>query len=156
MTKHEGVLRRLVSGSLIATTCLVAGCHQTALIPNPDPTLRKSRSSFRADAAGRTYPADARKAKGLVARAQIGYHLKWVEVANLSEEDWTNVEVWIDGQYVAFVPSIPARTLKRIEFQSIYDKDGKMLPTESQTYAVSKLEVLIDGTLYDVTVRPAD
>src|SRR6476646_5481856 len=104
---------------------LVVGCSgRPSLIPNPDPQLRKSSAEFAADAAKRfPYHTDAPHAQ-TTARCQVGYMANVIELANLSDEDWHNVEVWANRQYVVFVPQIKSHELERLPFQMIFDDTG--------------------------------
>ena len=41
-------------------------------------------------------------------RGPADYQLDLVQIANLSGEDWENVEVWVNKKYVVFIPTYPA------------------------------------------------
>lgn len=147
----------LAAGGWMAAGVLAVGCAaRPSLLPNVDPALRRTVAELRADAATRSYPADAPRGRGLAARSQIGYMAKRVDVANLSQTDWQNVEVWVNRRYVVFLPRIEAGTLRSIPFTALYDRDGQHLPTDSRTFVVETVEVLVDGQLHDlrVTVAP--
>src|SRR5688572_26224076 len=78
-----------------------AGCSgRPSLLPNSDPKLRKTSAQFSADAAKR-HPFNASLPSGGEAkgRAQVGYGLDTVQVVNLSDEDWDNVELWINRKF---------------------------------------------------------
>src|SRR4029453_17768074 len=81
-----------------ATFALLAGCAgRPSLIPNSDKSLRKSSAQLAADAAKRhPYKSDAPRGGEAVARATVGYMLDQVDVVNLSNDDWTDVEVWVN------------------------------------------------------------
>src|SRR5688500_17499938 len=81
--------------AVIIATLLAGGCTEgPALTPNRDPALRKAKTEFAADAARRhPYKADAETGGEAVARAQVGYALDRLDVINLSDEDWSDVEV---------------------------------------------------------------
>lgn len=132
------------------------GCAaQPSLLPNPDPALRRTVAEFRADAATRSYPAEAPRGRGLEARSQIGYMAKRVDVANLSQQDWQNIEVWVNRRYVVFLPRIERGTLRSIPFTALFDREGNHMPTDSRTFVVETVEVLLDGQLYDIKVTVA-
>jgi hypothetical protein len=136
-----------------AMSVAVVGCRETpGLLRNQDPVLRQPKTVLRADAARRTYPSEAARVQGLAARSQIGYMAKTVEVANLSDADWDSVEVWVNKQYVVFLPKIEARALRAIPFDAMYDQSGQHLPTESRTFVVETVEVFMGGKLYDIKV----
>jgi hypothetical protein len=136
---------------------LAAGCSgRPSIVPNKDKALRKSSAAFAADAAKREYSADAQRAGQAVARAQVGYTMNQLEVANLSDEPWSDVEVWVNGKYVVFVPSIKAKELKVLNFQMLFDDDGHYFPVNNKKVRVDRVEVLRDGQMWDVPVALAD
>jgi len=142
----------------ITTLLLIAGCSgRPSLVPNPDPALRKSSAEFAADAAKRfPYHTDAQKGT-TTARCQVNYNLpKVIDVANLSDDDWHNVEIWVNRQYVVFVPDIKSHDLKRLPFQMIFDDSGHYFPTDNDKTRVEVVEVYMGGKLYNVPVKLAD
>lgn len=141
---------------LALATAVLAGCEaRPGLLPNKDASLRRPTAVIRADGAQRIYPSEAPRLKGLAARSQIGYMAKTVEVANLSTDEWENVEVWVNGQYVVYLPRIERGVLKSIPWDALYDREGKHLPKDSRTFVVNTVEVFMGGSLYDVPVTVA-
>lgn len=151
---------------IIATAILVTfatGCAQRpTIIPNSDPALRKTSVEFSADAAKRTYPADATNAGTVIGRAQVGYTMNTLELVNLSDEDWINVEAWVNEEYVVHIPLVQhlqtggsGRT-KTLNFAMLYNRDGKSFPTDNRKVLVEKVEIVRDGKLYAVPLRLAD
>jgi hypothetical protein len=134
------------------------GCSgRPSLIGNADPALRKSSAQFAADAATRfPYPADAPKGGEAVARAQVGYTLNVIEIINLSDEEWRDVEVRVNGTHVVFVPVMQPKKLKQLPFQMIFDHKGNYFPLSNKKVLVDKVEILRDGKLYTVTTKQAD
>src|SRR3954466_760254 len=62
--------------SVVSIVCLslLAGCQgRGALIPPPDPDLKKTAAEFAADSAKRTYPADAPRGGDAQALASVDY-----------------------------------------------------------------------------------
>lgn len=153
-------------GTLLAAASLAAagtGCAgRASLIPNSDPSLRRTSAQFAADAAKRTYEADAPKGGEAAARAEVDYTIKEIRIANLSPDDWHDVEVWINQRWVVFIPSLPhqAKTTegyRKINFQMLYDKDGNYFPVNLfSKVRVEKVEVFHEGKMYDVPVHVAD
>ena len=148
-------VRRL---SLIVAAALMTGCAgRVSMIPNPDPNLRKSSTQFAADAAARhPFKADAPKAGEAVARAQVGYMLNRIDIENLSSEDWQDVDVWVNQQYVVHLPKMEHKTLKILPFQMIYDDKGNYFPTNNSNTLVNQIALYKDGKLYDVPVKLGD
>lgn len=140
----------------IAVVAGLAGCKaRPSLVPNSDPTLRKTNAEFAADARKRhPYPADAEKGGEAVARAQVGYDRNVLELVNLSSEEWKDVTVWVNRKYVVHLPRVEPGRLKIINFKMLYDNKGRALPSSGTP--IKTVEALRDGTLYDVPVRLAE
>jgi hypothetical protein len=146
----------------VMSLLLAAGCAgRPSLLPNSDPTLNKTSAQFAADAAKRQpfnsgLPAGG-PAKG---RAQVGYGLDTVQVVNLSDQDWDNVELWINRKFVVFVPKIPAhgQRAKTLNFQMFYDDRGHFFPTDNRTpeRMIQTLEMVRGGQVYTIPVKLAD
>src|SRR5262245_49173370 len=132
----------------------IVGCSgRPSLMPNPDPNLRKTSAEFAADAAKRfPYHTDAPKGE-TTSRCQVNYNLpKVIDLANLSDEDWHNVEVWVNRQYVVFVPEIKSHDLKRLPWTMLFDDSGHNFDKAR----VETVEVYMGGKMYNVPVKLAD
>ena len=134
------------------------GCSgRPELFPNSDSLLRKPSTAFAADAAKRfPYKLDAPRAGAADARAQVGYALDVLEIENLSDEDWPNVELWVNQEYCVFLPRMEKHKLKRLPFQMIFDDNGLSFPTDNKITRITKLEMFRDGKMYDVRMQLAD
>ena len=144
-----------VCGGFVALTALLAlnGCMsdgRPTLIPNADPALRKTSAEFAADAAKRAYPMDAPHASDTIARAQYNVMEKQFEVANLTNTDWQNVEVWLNQKYVVNVPQFDHNTGKTLDFGLFYDSDGHHFDTNFGNNPVRSLQIYQNGKMYDV------
>jgi len=143
---------------------MAAGCAGRAeLWPNSDPALQKTSAEFAADSAKRfPYKADAPRGGQALARAEVGYFTDRVDIVNLSDTEWTNVELWINGGYVVFLPTMEAKVVKSIPFQAIFNDQGQSFPTHAgawykqQPLMITKVELYRDGKLYDVPVAAAE
>jgi len=136
----------------------VGGCAgRTSLFPNSDGNLRKTSAEFAADAAKRTYPANAPRGGEAPAQAAIDHGvLNRIEMSNLSGDNWSNVELWVNQKYVVAIPEWPSKRLEQINFQMLFDRDGRNFPIDNKTYRVEKIELVRDGKLYSVPSRLAD
>lgn len=142
----------------------ITGCAGRAeLWPNSDPLLRKTSAEFAADAAKRfPYKANAPRGGQALASAEAGYFLDRLDVTNLSDTEWTDVEVWINGSYVVYLPRLEPKAIKSVPFQAIYNDQGQSYPThegawyKQQPAMIQKVELYRDGKLYDVPVRAAE
>ena len=147
--------------SIVIIPCaalLTAGCSgRPELFPNSDNMLRKTSTQFAADAARRfPYKLNAARAGEADARAQVGYAMDVLEIVNLSDEDWIDVELWINQEYCVFLPRVENRKLKRLPFQMIFDETGVSFPTDNTRTRVEKVEIFRDGQMYDVKLQLAD
>src|SRR5262249_19656533 len=125
------------------------------LLPNSDKALDKASTEFAADAARRfPYKIDAPRAGEAEARAQVGYMSDVIEIENLSNEDWENVEMWVNQQYVIFLPKRENHKLNKMTSQMTNTGAENYLPIHS--YHVDKIELYRDGKMYDVKLQLAD
>jgi predicted small lipoprotein YifL len=141
---------------LFGLTALAAGCGsdgQPTLVPNPEPALRKTSSELASDAAKRSYEVEAPKGENVQARGEYSLVTRKFEVANLSDTDWENVEVWVNQKFVVLVPHMvhAAGTAYRIDFEMLYDRDGHHFETDGGKTPVQSLQFFRDGKMYDVT-----
>ena len=145
---------------LLGSVSLFAGCAGRAeIFPNSEKALRRTSAEFAADAAKRfPYKADAPRGGDAVGRAQVGYSVNKLEIENLGDQDWDDVEIWVDKSYVVWLPQLKARPGKitAIPFQAIYNQDGHSFPTDNRKTLINSVEVYHDGKMYDVTTKLAD
>jgi hypothetical protein len=140
-----------MAGALLA----LAGCSQPTLFANPDPNLRKSVPELKQDSATRfPYKSTAPHAFEPKARALVGYDLHRIEVVNFSDEDWSDVEVWINRQYVCHVPKLESRKLKEVHYPMLFNELGQSLPFRKTV--VRSVELYRNGTMYQVVCHPVD
>src|SRR5262245_42887010 len=113
---------QLSRSTVLMLVGLLAGCAgRASILPNPDPELRKNSAQLAADAAKRfPYKADAPRGGQASGRAQVGYWADRLEVANLSDGDWTDVEVWVNQKYVCHAPKIEKGKLVVLFFPMIF------------------------------------
>jgi hypothetical protein len=148
----------------LAALMLVVGCDTTGrpvFLRNPDPALQKTATQFAADAATRfPYKAGAPRgdAKAAPARAEVHYSpINMIGLVNLSETtDYADVEVWVNQQFVVFLPKMEKKTMKELDFKMLYDKAGNPLAITEQMPRVEKVELYMGGKMYDVPVQIAD
>jgi hypothetical protein len=145
-----------IVGSLVLMGLVfgLAGCvsdGSPSLIANPDPNLNKTSAELAADAAKRHYEADAPKGDTGEARAQYELMTKRLDLVNLSKADWSDVEIWINHEYVLFVPQMKQAEDKTLDFTLFYDQDGHHFETKKGENPLKTVEVYKDGKMYDVT-----
>jgi len=141
----------------ILAVAVMAGCTQPTLIQNPDPELRHSVSELKTDSSARfPYRFDAPHMKDSTARSQVDYGFDRLDILNFSGEDWENVEVWVNRQYVCHVPELKDRKLSRIDFAMLYNIYGKNFPLDNTKEIVHTVEVYKDGQFHDLFVASYD
>lgn len=143
---------------ILLSIALFAGCSgRTALIPVSDPDLKKTPAEFAADAAKRTYPANAPRGGDAQAQASVDHGaFNRIEAINLGGEDWNSLELWVNEKYVVYLATWPSKQLKKVNFQMLYDNTGNYFPIDNKGVQVSKIEILRDGKLYNVPMKMAD
>ena len=148
----------LASLLVLASLLAAVGCEgRPTLIPNNDPALRKTSAQFAADAAKRhPYKDDLPKGGEAVARAEVDYMMNEIDVANLSQQDWEEVDLWVNKNYVVHVPHMTHGKQVNLPFQMIFDANGNHIPTSKLALKVCKLEAVMGGKMYDIPVRLAD
>ena len=141
---------------------LLGGCEgRVSLFPNADPELRKTPPEFAADAAKRfPYKASLPVTGEAAGRVSGDYGLDVLQLTNISDEDWSNVELWINKQYVVFLPKVEkgAQSIKTINFQMIFNDKGQAFPTDNIPLdnQIHTVELVRDGKLYAVRSQLAD
>src|SRR3954447_14119772 len=133
-------------------SALVGCAGRAEIFPNSEKALRKTAAEFAADAAKRfPYKADAPRGGIATGRAQVGYSLNKLEIENLGDEDWDDVEVWVNKSYVVSLPKLKARPGKipAIPFQALFNDEGHSFPTDNSVTRVSLVEVYRDGKMYE-------
>jgi hypothetical protein len=143
---------------LVLSIAVLVGCEQkyASTLPQEEPELRKTRTAFAADAARRAYPAYVQSKRTYDLRAQVGYSLNVLEIANLTDERWTDLDVWVNKKYVIHVPYIQPKGLVRLWFHGIFDQKGNPFPDDNLHTRVETIEVLKDEVLYDLPPHLAD
>jgi hypothetical protein len=154
----KGTARRATLLLAAAAALALTGClERPTLIPHPDPTLRKTSAQFSADAVKRhPFKAEAPKGEPNYARAEVGYMVNALDIANLSDHDWAKAEVWVNQQYVCMVPMMKSKELTRLNFEMLFDDNGNYFPRDNSKTLIKTVNVLLDGKMYDCKVTLAD
>lgn len=145
--------------SLLAAAGLVCGgCWDTSIsfMPNPDPALRKSSDEFAAQAK-KLYPFNTKAidAGQAIAGAQVSYPLHRLELINLSDETWNNTEVWVNHQFVVFLPKIQPKVLIRIPFTALYNDHSRYFRQDADVM-IDSLILIRGDKQFSVPVELAD
>jgi hypothetical protein len=158
MFAKDAVCRQMSLLAPMLALGLIAGCAgRTSIFPNSDKELRKPAVAFAADAAKRTYPATAPRGGEAQAQASVDHGVfNRIDAINLSDENWSNVELWVNEKYVVFIPNWPSKRLEQINFQMLYDREGGSFPIDNKALRVNKIEIFRDGKMYTVPTKLAD
>lgn len=147
----------------IAAICVLgvlAGCAgRPALFPNSDKNLNRTSAEFAADAAKRhPFKANAPHAGDADGRAEYDLMFGTVQVLNTSNEDWKDVEIWVNHDYVCWLPIIEKgdARVKTINFQMLYDGSGHYFWTDGGKNPLKTVEVYRNGKIYNLPTKLSD
>jgi len=153
-------LQKIVVLSGLAGCTMLIGCQgRPTLFPNSDPSLRKTSTEFAADAAKRfPYPGEASKGGDASGRAEVDVMLGQIQILNSSDDDWKDVDTWVNQSHVCHVPLSPKgkQKVETIAFAMLYNGKGDYFTTENGKNPLNRVEIFHDGKLYTVPVRLAD
>jgi hypothetical protein len=139
---------------------LLAGCEgRPALMPNSDPAMNRTSTQFAADAARRfPYPQSGPRGKTAAGRAEIDLMLTRLQILNSSDEDWNEVDIWVNQSYVCHVPSIPKgkQKVETVEFTMLYNMSGHYFTTDGGKTPITLVEMRKDGKLCQIPLVLAD
>lgn len=140
--------------ALCLAVMTVAGCtDKPSLFPNSDPKLRKTKAEF-AEEAKKLFPYPGPAAETANGAAEIDVEFDKVRLTNLSDTDWLNIDLWVNGGYVVHVPKIEAKGgVRTLDFQMIYNAKGDHLPTNNDKHPVTLIEIRLNGVMYKVPHR---
>jgi hypothetical protein len=152
---------RIVVLTALIACGMLAGCEgRPTIFPNSDSNLRKTSTEFASDAAKRfPYPGEASaKAGEISGRAEVDVMLGQIQILNSSDDDWKEIDVWVNKSHVCHIPIIPKgkEKVETIAFAMMYDAHGSYFSTENGKNPVNRVEILRDGKLYTIPVRLAD
>jgi hypothetical protein len=147
-------------GLLALSGAMILGCEgRPTLFPNSDPALRKTSTQFAADAATRfPYPGATARNGDVDGRAEIDLMMSQLQILNSGDDDWKDIDVWVNQAYVCHVPMVPKGklTVKTIAFGMLFDQKGNSFSTQGGKNPVNRIEIARDGKLYTVPMRLAD
>lgn len=139
-----------------ALAVLAGGCASgtSRINPNPEKSLQKKPKELVAYAAEKEFPVDAQKMEQSPVLAEVDYGLDVINLVNLGTEDWQDVDVWVNQQYVVKLGSLPVGRQRGINFHLLYDKAGQRAP--SKGVWVKSIEIVRGDEVYSPRVRMAD
>ena len=160
MDIHIALTRFLAIAVVTAVFALAGGgCNgRVAIMPNSDKALNRTPAQFAAEAAKRSYPTDMADGGNADARAQVAYEVDQINLLNLSSEDWTDLEIWVNRKYSLHLPRLEAgkKRVKTITFLMLYDDQGNPFPSDNMKQKIDSLEMVRDGKRYTIPLQLAD
>jgi hypothetical protein len=160
MDTHVALIRFLALAVVTTVFALAGGgCNgRVAILPNSDKALNRTPAQFAAESAKRTYPTEMTDGGTADARAQVAYEVDQINVLNLSQEDWTDLEIWVNRKYFLHLPRLEAgkKRVKTITFLMLYDDQGNPFPTNNMKQKIESLEMVRDGKKYTIPLVLAD
>ena len=158
-SKHDAcwlIGRIVLCAALLVLFLALSGCSKP-LLPTSDPDLKKNYMELASDAAKRAYPSGAPRGGEAVARANIDHGMmNQIKVINLSDQDWSDVDLWANERYVIHLSHWTKGQLRKIGFKQLFDTSGKSFPIDNKSARIEKVEIFHDGKLYEVTTALAD
>jgi len=155
----KGSYRRAGCAGFVAVA-LLAGCEgRPTLFPNSDPALQKTSTQFAADAARRfPYPGQPNSAGLARGRAEIDVMQSQLQILNYGDEDWRDIDVWVNRSYVCHVPRLgkSKEKVETIGFAMLYNSKGDFFSTEGGKNPVNRVEIYRDGKLFQIPLTLAD
>ena len=154
--RRKGNMPNKAHAVVAVMVALAAGCASgdRRWNPNPELSLQKKPAEYAAYAAEQVYPADATRAEGSPVLAEVDYGYDVVNLVNVGEEDWNDVNVWVNQQFVVKLGSLPVRVQRGVNFHALYDREGLRAP--SRGVWIRTVEIERDGQLYPLRIRIAD
>ncbi|HZL33972.1 MAG TPA: hypothetical protein VFC78_01600 [Tepidisphaeraceae bacterium] len=139
---------------------VLAGCAQRpSLFPNSDKSLNRKSAQFAADAA-RRHPYKSNAPRGPEAQGLADYNLMSgrIQILNASDQDWKDVEVWVNHDYVCWLPIIEKgkARVKTINFKMLYDANGNHFRTNGGKNPLETVEVYCDGKMHNLPTKLTD
>ena len=157
----HATLVRFVAIAVVTVLFALAGggCNgRVAILPNSDKALNRTPAQFAAEAAKRSYPTDMADGGKADARAQVAYEVDQINLLNLSAEDWTDLEIWVNHKYFLHLPRLEAgkKRVKTITFLMLYDDQGAPFPSNNMKQRIDSLEMVREGKKYTIPLVLAD
>ena len=151
---------RFIFGFSLTACAILGGCEgRPGLVPNSDPALNRTSTQFAADAAKRfPYPSTLPRGGTADGRAEVDVMLTRLQILNSSDEDWNNIEIWVNQSYVCHIPSIPKgkQKVETIGFEMLYNANGDYFSTSGGKNPINLVEMKRNGKLYQLPIVLAD
>lgn len=138
----------------------LAGCEgRPGLLPNSDPALNKTSTQFAADAGRRfPYPSSLPHPGTADGRAEVDVMLTRLQILNSSDEDWKDIEIWVNQSYVCHIPNIPKgkQRVETVGFEMLFNVNGDYFTTNGGKNPITLVEMRRNGKVYQLPIVLAD
>lgn len=140
--------------ALIALVAVLAGCSRPLLNPSADAALAAELSRI-------PYPKDAKLGADLdIVVIRDG---RYAQLVNRTARSWTDVQIWLNQQYVGQVPAIAIGTDNTLDLVDFINQFGEPFPTGSllrpeDAYPIVLAEIIdpATGLRHRLVVRPEE
>ena len=154
MSQKPWMVGCVLTGMCLMLLCGGCASGSTDLLPSADKGFSRPKKQMMADAAKRTYPADAPHQGEAPMRAEVDYALHVINVVNFSPQAWDNVEVWVNGEFACQVTTLPVKKQLGVNFEALYNKQGQQAPLHGVW--IKNAQLVADGKIYDLTLHLPD
>lgn len=138
---------RSASAAIIVGGLFLAGCSTSAEVSNPFDENTSSEAQLAAFAASSQFP-NQEASNDLTATALVHRDTGMIQIINASNKPLTNAKVWVNGQFVTKVNSIPANGSVRIPRSQFYDQTGRTLSGTNTT--AQRIQLQTSDNLYNL------
>ena len=132
---------------LTVTGLAMAGCSAETQLSNPFGKGESAHTKLAAFAATSKYPT-SQPANDLRAVAMINRSNGSVRVINTTDQALRDVRVWVDGNYVTRVDTIPSKGFVTLNRNDFFDSNGISLSTVKTP--VNKVQVETPDKFYNL------
>lgn len=119
------MFRTLCHAMMMGAAATLMGCSfSTDLSPEAVAPADTERVQLAAYAARTPYPSDMRPSTDLHVGALLSQSGRRIQLENLSDDTLTNVKVWVNGQFVYHLDSLPPHSTRTLYASMFYNRDG--------------------------------
>jgi hypothetical protein len=134
---------------LLGAAALAApiGCRTEAEVRSP---FRggDDRAALAAHAARTQYPTDVEASDEMRAAALIDRRANTIQILNFSDQPIRDADVWVNGNFVYRVDSIPPNGSTTLSRNQFYDARGQSLANVQTT--ATRVQIVVEDELYNL------
>ena len=132
---------------LLLMLVVCGGCASSFELRNPFPQQDKAaaEAQLASHSAAQDYPRGATIRETRVS-AIVDRDAKSITIVNPTDQDLYAVRAWVNGEYVAYINTLPARRTAQLPANNFVDSAGKTLALPQTR--VDSVEIQMNGELY--------